>query len=203
MLVRVAVLLPVDKTFDYQLPEALATARIGMRVWVPWGTRAIEGVVVAVDPADSPPDLRVKAVRGLVDALPITTELVELARWVSEYYLAPLGEVLRLCLPAGGKARSRRQIALTDEGRRVAEAASAALQPPWLDALELGDRELGLLASLHAGTVADEVPKDAELLVQRGLAVIVEQVSTRHTRVEVWLRPGRAPEAGELDRAPK
>ncbi len=200
MLVRVAVLLPVDKTFDYELPSSLAPARVGMRVWVPWGTRAIEGVVVVVAPTDSPADLRVKTVRGLVDALAITTELIELARWTSEYYLAPLGEVLRLCLPAGGKARSRRLVALTDEGRRAATAATAALQPPWLDALGLSDKELQLLASLDAGNLDTN---HAEPLVQRGFAVIVEQVSTQSRRVEVWLRPGRTPEAGELDRAPK
>jgi len=199
MRVRVAVLLPVDKAFDYELPSSLTVA-IGTRVWVPWGTRAVEGVVVELNPADSPSEMKIKKVRGLVGALPITAELVELARWTSGYYLAPLGEVLRLCMPAGGKARARRQAAITDEGRRAVEASRAALQPPWLDALELSDKELGLLQQLHAGTLG---PDEAEPLVRHGLAVVVEQVSTHQVRSQIWLRPGRAPSVGELDRAPK
>ena len=43
-----------------------------------------------------------------------------LARWIAEYYCAPLGEVLRGMLPLGGEVRRRKIFSLTEAGRDVA-----------------------------------------------------------------------------------
>src|SRR5262245_63416352 len=96
---RVAVFLPVDKPFDYIVPEPLKEhTRVGTRVWAPWGSRSIEGVVLALDPPDAPPS-PLKPLTRADFAPPVAAELVTLGAWVSEYYLAPPGEVMRLFLP--------------------------------------------------------------------------------------------------------
>src|SRR5689334_21904771 len=70
---RVAVFLPVEKPYDYAVPPALAGAlQVGTRVWVPWGSRSVEGAVVALDPADA--DGQVRPIARLVDAPPIPAD---------------------------------------------------------------------------------------------------------------------------------
>ena len=58
---------------------------------------------------------------SLLDAEPVLdAELLRLARWIAEYYCAPLGEVLKGMLPLGGEMRRSTQYTLTETGRDVA-----------------------------------------------------------------------------------
>jgi primosomal protein N' (replication factor Y) (superfamily II helicase) len=141
VIARVAVMLPVGQPFDYVVPQALVpSVRPGVRVWAPWGRRSIEGVVVGLDPPDSPGDL--KSLTRLVDAPALPAPLIELATWIAEYYMAPPGEVMRLLLPAGGRARARRTVTLTDEGVRAVATLGAALEDQPLHALDAVTRAL-------------------------------------------------------------
>src|SRR3954466_15760373 len=152
MIARVAVFAPVERAFDYRVPPRLvvgAKGTVGTRVWAPFGGRTLEGVVVAVDPPDAVADADAKPLRDVVDAPPVGGDLVALAAWVAEYYCAPVGEVMRLMLPAGGKARARRTLALTDEGTRAAAGLSALLEPPGLQGLD--DEARSLLAAVARG----------------------------------------------------
>jgi len=45
----------------------------------------------------------------------LTPEIIELCRWAAEYYIAPLGEMLRTALPANMSARGRREVVLVAE----------------------------------------------------------------------------------------
>ena len=50
MIARVAALLPVGRLFDYAVPPSLAASvQPGVRVWVPWGRKSIEGVVASLE----------------------------------------------------------------------------------------------------------------------------------------------------------
>ncbi|MDB4970062.1 MAG: primosomal protein [Myxococcales bacterium] len=185
MIARVAVFAPVDRTFDYRVPAAL-TVVVGARVWAPFGGRALEGVVIAVDPPDAVDDP--KPLSRLVDAPPVGADLVTLAAWVAEYYCAPPGEVMRLMLPAGGAARSKRKLILTEAGRLAADGLSAALEPLSLQGLDADAK--GLLSSLAAGPFKGPVPPRAlRTLLERALVRTEEAVSTRAARSETLLRP--------------
>lgn len=93
----VAVDEPVDGLFTYEVPPLLeSSARAGRLVVVPFGKRRVRGCIVSL--------------KSTVDALPlgkirpiervITPEFLldhgsfDLARWMSEYYLAPFGQTL-------------------------------------------------------------------------------------------------------------
>lgn len=99
------VLLPrrLDRPFTYAVPPALRNSlHVGSRVLVPLGAGTSDGVIVAF-PAEPPresPRLReiIKPVGGRAEDLP--PELLELTRLVSDHYLAPRGQCLRLVLPA-------------------------------------------------------------------------------------------------------
>jgi primosomal protein N' (replication factor Y) len=209
VIARVAVFLPVDGLFDYQVPSSLEReARPGLRVWVPYGARSIEGVVMAIDPPDAA--ARLKPIARKVDAPLIGGDLVQLATWIADYYVAPPGEVMRLCLPAGGRAQAKRTVRLTEAGVGAAAQLGGALEPVAL--AELGGRERALVKAL-AGGAQPRAALEREgagviaalrALVERGLVTVDEQVRTRGTKEEVWLTPGRAPtDEDELARAPR
>lgn len=98
--------LPLDGLFTYSVPEGLAAqVRFGVRVAVPFGKTKIHvGVVVRVH-GDAPQGYKVKPIMRALDAEPVVTEgQYGLWRWISDYYMSPVGEVYKAALPSGLKA---------------------------------------------------------------------------------------------------
>jgi len=111
----------VRSTFVYRLPpELTGEAAPGMRVLVPFRRRRIVGCIdrVAVET-----DLdRVRPVLDLLDDTPLLPEkLLDLCRWVADYYVAPLGLVLRAALPPGALAESSYRVELVTSEEREAD----------------------------------------------------------------------------------
>ena len=102
LFLEVALPLPVPRTFTYAVPPELrAAARPGARVLVPFGQREKIGWIDRVAPAPERAD-RAKPITAVLDAQPSATpNILRLSRWIADYYLAPLGQVLRTALPAG------------------------------------------------------------------------------------------------------
>ncbi|HEX8719832.1 MAG TPA: primosomal protein N' [Pyrinomonadaceae bacterium] len=120
---EVALPLRLSQTFTYRLPLTLAEdARVGARLLVPFGRTLATGYVVAIhdalDPALGLDESGIKEAEELLDAEPlITPEVLEITRWISDYYAAPWGEVLKAALPAGLNAGVDQVITVTSEGR--------------------------------------------------------------------------------------
>ncbi|HEV7377182.1 MAG TPA: hypothetical protein VGN95_20865, partial [Pyrinomonadaceae bacterium] len=120
---EVAIPLRVMQTFTYRLPLALQMdARLGSRLLVPFGRKRLTGYIVALlqtlDPAADLADADIKDAEELLDAEPLLTpEILEITRWVAEYYAAPWGEVLKAALPAGLNATVEQVLTITAEGR--------------------------------------------------------------------------------------
>src|SRR5436190_24251157 len=121
---QVAVPVHLNKLFTYRLPPAVQrAARIGSRVIVQLGKKAQTGYIVALLPrlrsGTSLVESEIKNVPELLDVEPpLTREILEITRWVSDYYAAPWGEVLRAALPAGINATVEQTVSITEEGRR-------------------------------------------------------------------------------------
>ncbi|GAB3390004.1 primosomal protein N' [Lysobacter fragariae] len=97
---RVALPVPLPRLFDYRPPAGtVATAAdIGCRVRVPFGPRALVGVIAGLGDATGTGEL--KTAESL-DAQPLFHgELLESLRWLARYTHAPLGEVFAAALPA-------------------------------------------------------------------------------------------------------
>jgi len=103
---EIAVPVPLRRTFTYRIPDELRGAvRPGAVVTVPFGRRKITGFVVGL--VETPPAVELKDIlTAETDDLSLPPELMRLAEWVADYYLAPFGEVLRTALPAGLGKRS-------------------------------------------------------------------------------------------------
>lgn len=120
---EVAVPVRVLRTFTYRLPAALAEeARVGARLLVPFGRQVLTGYVVALhDELDAAAELdegELKDAEELLDVEPLLTpEVLEITRWIADYYAAPWGEVLKAALPAGLNSTIERVLTITPEGR--------------------------------------------------------------------------------------
>ncbi len=100
--ISVALPLPLDQLFSYSVPERLTDrAKPGYRAVVPFGNRTLTGIIVDGKCNDIPEeDLR--EINDLPDDKPILPgDILELTRWVSQYYFCSWGEVLKAALPAG------------------------------------------------------------------------------------------------------
>jgi primosomal protein N' (replication factor Y) (superfamily II helicase) len=120
---EVAVPVAVHGTFTYTIPDNLRDAvRLGSRVEVEIGSKLTTGFVVGFnDTTDTP---KLKPVRSVLDEdePPLLPEIIQLCRWAAEYYIAPLGEMLRVALPANMGARGRREAALVASEEMIAAA---------------------------------------------------------------------------------
>jgi len=114
---QIAIPLAVHETFTYRIPESLRDAtRLGSRVEVPLGPKLTTGFVVGLLDETSVDAKKVKPIRALLDdeEPALIPEIIELCRWAAEYYIAPLGEMLRVSLPANMAARGKREAVLVD-----------------------------------------------------------------------------------------
>ncbi|MDI3283614.1 primosomal protein N' [Polyangium sp. 15x6] len=102
LLCEVAVPVPLARAFSYEVPPALAASvRPGARVLVEFGRKKVLGVVLAMSEGAAPEGVRLKPIAAVVDPEPVLPpELLSFLRELSSYYFAPIGEVLRLALPA-------------------------------------------------------------------------------------------------------
>ena len=98
---RVAVDLALNREYDYLLPEALAAeVHVGSRVRVPFGRRQITGTVIHLSPtSDYPKCKEIVEVVGKGKRPPIDPPLIELAKWMSQYYCCAYETALQAILP--------------------------------------------------------------------------------------------------------
>ncbi|CAN5610876.1 primosomal protein N' [soil metagenome] len=98
--VNIALNVPLDSTFTYKVPDYYFTEVVpGKRVLVDFGKRQVTGVIIEVlnkyEGIHTP-----KYIKSILDAESIIKpELMEFARWISSYYLAPIGEVIFSAIP--------------------------------------------------------------------------------------------------------
>ncbi len=144
-IVRVALDVPLNRFFDYFVPENLGicASDIGRRVRVPFGKLTKIGVIVAILASSDFPLAQLKPVEDILRDLPaLPADWFRLTEFCAAYYHAPLGEIMLTTLPAGlrridpPKARVRRPVvtldtaqvppALTDEQQLALDAIAQA-----------------------------------------------------------------------------
>jgi primosomal protein N' (replication factor Y) len=198
-LISVAVPVPFLDLLTYNVPAHLGVPVVGARVRVPIGTRTVTGCVIEVpdersvrlqaDQTDRgfPSQSDLKDVLEILDAQPfLPAGIVELCRWVADYYVAGIGDAIAVALPPGARDRAsafrtRRVATITAHGRSASEAAADS-------GLRLSSRQREALAVLagvsgttplsdlrERGITADVVSR----LAGRGLVSMVEEAHER------------------------
>ncbi len=171
--VRVALPVPVDQLFDYEVPEDLAReAEAGRRVRAPFGSRRLTGVIVeTIAAAEGPGRVRLRKLDAILDPTPalpaaLLAALIEEARAT----LCPVGIALAAALPPGATPESERGFMLAARGREAA-AHGAARGPAAavLAALTGAPRSASALARTAGATRALLASLERERLIARTL----------------------------------
>jgi primosomal protein N' (replication factor Y) len=153
---------PLDQVFTYLLPETLRyRVRTGSRVLAPFGARKLAGVVLRTH-SEKPPAPARELLRLLDEEPALDDELLKLGKWISSYYCAPLGEVLRAMTPLAGDLRRGKVFSLTKSGRDAARQLhlnEAGAEDPATEILRLLE-----VRALSASYLKQKVQKAAAVL---------------------------------------
>ena len=116
-LADIALPLPLPDPLTYEVPAAWESqAQVGVRARVLIGRRRLTGLIVRVH-EERREGIALRPLLEILDREPvIPPDLLELARFTAEYYMAPLGEVVRTMLPADLPPWGDRKVWLTNAG---------------------------------------------------------------------------------------
>ena len=177
---QIAVDIPLDRTFDYEIPERLsALVRPGVIVRVPFGPRTMAGYCVTT--SSQPGYARTKPIWEVLEGEPVFDEKdLALARWIATRYAAGIGEVLGAMLPAAvraGKANPAVEIVhlvppREEVAARFAQTRGGAKQQAVLDALVKAGGRAPLTAIL---LLANASRTSLRSLVKSGLVGITKE----------------------------
>lgn len=89
----------IAKAYTYRVPEELAFLSAGWRVLVPFGGRKVEGFILETA-EQAAAEIQLKDILGTVDDEAwFTPEMIEASRWMADFYLCSLAEIMRLFMP--------------------------------------------------------------------------------------------------------
>jgi primosomal protein N' (replication factor Y) len=212
--VEVAVGLPVFKTFHYRIPERMiGSLQTGMRVLVPFKGRKVTGF--SVDLVEKPPkgvEEKLREVEDLLDEAPlIDPQMLRFCRWISDYYLYPLGEVIKAGLPPGLQLKSELILTLTQDGmeslrrgeldpvhekvfKEIARCGKASLRkmlkyfPGEASRPQIFSWKRRGLLNIEAGVEGKEVKPKFEKVVQYQGSEPTQPISKKQAEILNWLK---------------
>jgi primosomal protein N' (replication factor Y) len=162
----VALPVPLDMAFTYKIAEQQPV--VGGRVLVPFRNQRISGVVTALH--DLAPSMQAKSVIQVLDSEPVLDEgLMKLGQWISQYYLAPIGDVFRGMLPLAAEIKKAKLYRITEVGYEALHASATAgssrrskqdidtqmIEYAVLDYLSMSQSEAALEGTIRSATGAN------------------------------------------------
>ena len=124
------------RTFSYAIPPGLSID-VGQAVWVPFGDKLLQGIVLEL--SDHPSVEETRDIAGVIEPRPLLSPShVLLARWLSEHYLSPLFDAVALMLPPGFE---RKVVTFISSPLTSGEQDVSSLTPKQRNVLELVRRQ--------------------------------------------------------------
>ena len=110
MYCEIAIPIPVNTTYFYSIPSALINkVKTGQRVKVNFKNRFITGYILKIikNIPDNIKTANIKPITEIIDLEPlIDTRSINLAKWISDYYISSIGEALKLIIPNTTKKKA-------------------------------------------------------------------------------------------------
>ena len=147
--IDVAIALKIYHSFTYSVPENLSHfVSPGKRVLVPLGQRSVMGYILGV--CERPNKKETKHILDVLDENPLFhSSMIPLFKWISDYYIYPLGEVIKCALPGGLSLSDHMTIVLTKEGEdALCKAFLTPLEREILGRLKLGTLRVNQLRKI-------------------------------------------------------
>jgi len=169
---------PIPKLFTYRVSRAMnGLIKVGARVIVQFGKNRVITAVVGKLHTTPPANYQAKYILELLDEEPLVmASQLELFRWMAEYYLCTIGEVMNVALPSGLKITSQSKV---------------QYNPDFDYAELLTEEEVGLLEEIkkHSALSYEEVARLVEAtnvnaviksLVGKRAVILFEQVKEKY-----------------------
>ena len=169
------------RTFSYSIPPSISLT-VGQAVWVPFGPRTLQGIVCRL--SEHPEVEETKDIIGTIDPRPLLTPAqIELARWISEYYMAPLFDAVALMLPHGFE---RKLIAFYELPPGFSSSSSLNLTPEQSQLVGLLERE-GRVAQavLEKALGKEKAKRMLDELLRRGLVTKTQELQKERVRAKL------------------
>ena len=177
--------LPLDRSYTYSVPDRLREyVRPGVRVAVQLRRHLSTGYVVGT--TSQAPDVKIKPIRDILDSDPLFDDnLLELTRWIADYYLCSWGQALDCALPPGVRLAAKSQIApapLSDADMDEALSSLSGSAPRQHEILKaLLEKRQMTLAQIQRSIGVDSLYSSIASLEKRGL-IVREAVITAGAR---------------------
>ncbi|SCY33594.1 replication restart helicase PriA [Desulfoluna spongiiphila] len=179
---QVTVTLPLSGPYTYLVPDHLRPhAAVGSRVLVPFGRRTVTGYITAFAPPSK--KMRVKKIIDTLDPCPLFTPgMVPLFQWIADYYIAPMGDVIKTALPGGLNVVDRQVVSLTTSGTRAADdPACPEAEKELIDIL--GSTPVPLKQLLDS---EPPIPRSLiKVLENKGWVTVTRELSTARARAKM------------------
>jgi len=137
--IEVAIALPVYNTYTYNVPETLhELVSEGKRVLVPFGRRRVTGYILG--PGKNIDQEGIKTTLDILDENPLfPSSMIPFFRWTAEYYLHPIGDVIKCALPGGLNLYDFFTLTITQKGEdALLNTSAASLENQILNRLKTG-----------------------------------------------------------------
>jgi len=106
----------LDEAYSYKVPSEWKEVEFGCRVAVPLRNKTEVSFVIDNSTDRGGYSGRLKYAISLIDSSsPFSTKMLKFLKWMSEYYLSPLGLVMKAALPAGMGVKKTRKVKLIDK----------------------------------------------------------------------------------------
>ncbi|MDT8300091.1 MAG: primosomal protein N' [Sedimentisphaerales bacterium] len=212
-IVRVAFESAADAEFDYFVPDEIWPVQMGQRVEAPFGRKNKSEAGFCTQSDVRPEESfiargggrKLKRVTRLIDKEPLlNSELMELARWISGYYVCPLGQVLSAMVPSAVKrgvgvktqkyvylktgsddieknikelrGKKQKQIVKFLDGRRSSSVNYAVEVRSLLDAVGCGNEPMKRLAEKDIVKIVHKTILKSLPVIPKGMSIKTEQV---------------------------
>lgn len=176
--VDVVLPLPIPGLFTYSIEDTDEDkVKIGSRVIVPFGSKKYYTAIVWKIHAIEPTKYQVKPIYSILDNHPILLEnQMRFWEWLSNYYLAALGDVYKAALPSGLKLESETMV---------------ELNPDYVGTTDLSEKEIKVLDLLSETPIqcVTKLAKDSEIenilpvtnkLLERNAIVLREELKREY-----------------------
>lgn len=203
---EVAVDVPTQpgRTFSYRIPDDLPVAP-GQLVRVPFGARTLQGIVFSLAERSQVPEEETRNIAAIVFDEPLLDEVrLQLARWMSDYYICSLFEAATPMLPPGGRVRARIHLtlantetdrdSLTPLQQRIVDYIAkrgSATQDALVRAV--GDSAAASVASLVRRNVLNRDYALPDPAIKHRYRTLITLAPDTATDIDEWLATTRAP----------
>ncbi len=179
---------PLDRLFTYAIPEELRNeAEPGKRVIVQFGARKFYTAMIYEMTDSIPEGITPKSIDMILDERPeVSKQHLKFWKWMSEYYLCSMGDVMKTALPAGLRIESETKIELNPE-----------LKPEMTEHLQQHEQMIMLALKEQGSLTITEIQKILSIkhvqhivknLLTKGIAVSYEEYAERFVpKREVWI----------------